>query len=101
MNNNFLDFENSVKKYITPENKLYVLQRQNLSCARPIPGYNCPISLTNNGIFDASGFCFDFVDEKADNNNVNNIYAVCPNCFCVKKRYAKLIKQNEDVMETC
>lgn len=29
MNNNFLDFENSFKKYINPENKLYVLQRQN------------------------------------------------------------------------
>ncbi len=99
MNNNFLDFENSIKKYISPENKLFVLKRQNLSCIRPIPGYFCPISITNNSIFDASGYCFDFIDEKADNNDVNNIFAICPNCYCVKKRFAKLSKHQDNDMQ--
>jgi hypothetical protein len=56
---------------------------------RPIPGYYCPISITNNGIFDASGYCFDFFDEKVDNNNIDNIYALYH--ICVKKSIKKLI----------
>ena len=96
MSVNPLDLENSVKKYISNENKLIVLQRQNYSCAKPIPHYICPISFTNSSYFDESGYSFDFIDQKLDNNNVNNIIAICPNCFCVKKRlYNNILKQKE------
>lgn len=104
MTTNVLDFENNIKKYISDENKLFVLQRQNFSCARPISDYVCPISIINNSLFDASGYCFEFLNEKFDNNNVNNIIAVCPNCFCVKKKFSKMLLKQQEInnhMDLC
>ena len=77
----------------------YILTRQNNKCANTpfkpainLYNYNCYLWMYNNGNFDESGYIIHHINEYnlSMDNSINNIQALCPNCYAVKlNRYNK------------
>ena len=86
-------------RYITEKVKKSVLEFQNYKCANNsihpalnLHDYKCLLWICYDGTFDDSGFDFDHIDEHSitNDNSINNIQALCPNCHRVKtKKFMK------------
>jgi len=73
--------------------KKNILIKQNFQCAnnpyRPalnLSDYKCYLWIHNNGYFDEATYNIHHIDEYklSNNNTINNIQALCPNCYAVK-----------------
>lgn len=79
---------------VTESTKKYIAGRQLYKCAnepgkkcKGLDNYNCPLwNSSNNGSFDESGYQIDHIEELviSDNNNINNLQALCKPCHAVK-----------------
>lgn len=83
------------KRYINKSTKEAVIDRQGYRCANNpsnpatnLADYQCLLWKYQNGIFDGAGYQFDHIDEicKSNDNSINNIQALCPNCHAVKTK---------------
>lgn len=81
--------------------KREVLKKQEYKCANQygINGYKCLLWRYENGSFDLSGYQFDHIEEYCltQNNSIDNIQALCPNCHAVK---TKLFMKNKGVFSS-
>ena len=85
------------RKYILKKYKDRIVMNQNNKCANKplnpaanLTGYMCLLWQCNDGTFDESGYQIDHIVEYCEeqNNNIDNLQALCPNCHAVKtKRY--------------
>ena len=92
---------NIESRYISPNIKYHILQNQNNKCAnnpfRPainLSDYMCLLWKTNSGFFDEAGYEIEHINEFSltFNNSFDNIQALCPSCYRVKRN--KFLKQN-------
>ena len=85
------------RKYILKKHKERIVMNQGNKCAN-IPdnpaanmtGYTCLLWKYKDGTFDEAGYQIDHIVEYCEeqNNNIDNLQALCPNCHAVKtKRY--------------
>jgi 5-methylcytosine-specific restriction endonuclease McrA len=90
-------------RYISKKTKLELLNRQNQKCANnpndPISSftsYKCLLWKYQDGSFDLSGYEVDHIIERSlcNNNNINNLQLLCPNCHSYK---TKMFKTNKKI----
>ena len=89
------------RKTITPKIKQLILEKQDYKCANSLynpainlSDYKCLLWKYENGFFDESGYDIDHINEvsKTQNNEFDNLQALCHNCHAVK---TKKFKQNK------
>jgi hypothetical protein len=94
-------------RYISEKIKKSVLELQNYKCANNpnlpaanLHDYKCLLWICYDGHFDLSGYDFDHIEEfcKSQNNSINNIQALCPNCHSVK---TKKFMKNKKIFTSC
>jgi 5-methylcytosine-specific restriction endonuclease McrA len=85
-----IDKVKKTTRKISEKVKKEILKRQENKCANKdnINGYKCLLWKYEGGNFDSAKYEFDHIEEYSltQNNSVNNIQALCPNCHAVKTK---------------
>ena len=83
---------------ITETMKEFILNKQQYKCSNSVKDYPCLLWAFKNGDFDEAGYIVDHKDEYclSFNNSIDNIEALCPQCYSVKTN--RFIKNNKMFM---
>ena len=93
----------AIRTTISQKKKDIIVARQNNKCANNpfnpainLFDYKCPFWIYNNGDFDYSGYDIDHIEEFSitQNNELENLQALCHNCHSVKTRKFMKCKAN-------
>lgn len=88
----------SIKRKVTESQKKTVAGKQNFKCKGNVDDYECPLYFNKrDGMFDEAGYEIDHINElsKSNNNDIDNLQALCPMCHRVKtKRFNQIKKKS-------
>jgi len=99
---------NTKSRYINEKTKKLVLEYQNYKCANSplspainLNDYKCLLWICYDGTFDDAGYDFDHIEEHShtNDNSIDNIQALCPNCHRVKTKKFMKNKQQFTTLE--
>jgi len=83
---------------VTESQKKSVAGKQNFKCKANITEYNCPLYFNGrDGTFDEAGYEIDHIEEVSleNNNDLDNLQALCPMCHRVKTKRFNQQKKKE------